>query len=44
VNELRKRAEREGNYGKAKRLRDRFEELRGIEGMRQTENMRMAQE
>lgn len=44
VNELKKRAERDQEYGRAKRLRDRFEELSSLEGQRQTENMRIAQE
>lgn len=44
MNELRKKCEREGDYGQAKRLRDRFEELRSVEALRQTENMRIAQE
>lgn len=44
VNELKKRAERDQEYGRAKKLRDRFEELSSLEGQRQTENMRIAQE
>jgi|LauGreDrversion4_2_1035121.scaffolds.fasta_scaffold120559_2 hypothetical protein len=44
LNELRKKCEREGDYGRAKRMRDRFEEVRTYEAGRQTENMRLAQE
>ena len=44
ANELRKQAERDGDYSRAKLLRDRFEELSQHEGVRQTENMRAAQE
>jgi hypothetical protein len=44
VNELKKRSEKDSEYGRAKRLRDRFDELSTLEGQRQTENMRIAQE
>jgi len=44
MNELRKRCEKQGEYQRAKNLRDRFEQLSQMEGARQTENMRIAQE
>jgi len=44
LNELRKRTEKEGEYGRTRQLVDKFEELRAIEAVRQTENMRLAQE
>jgi hypothetical protein len=44
LNELRKQCEKQGEYQRAKNLRDRFEQLSEMEGARQTENMRIAQE
>jgi|APCry1669192647_1035423.scaffolds.fasta_scaffold271705_1 hypothetical protein len=42
LNELRKLTEKQGDYSRTKALRNRFEELRAIEAVRQTENMRLA--
>lgn len=44
LNELRKKCERDGDYKRAKMIKDRFENLRMHEATRQTENMRLAQE
>lgn len=44
LNQLRVTAEREGDYGKAKHMRNKFEEFSRAEQQRQEQNMRMAQE
>jgi len=42
LNELRKKYEKEENYVKAKLLKQRFEELSGMEQQRQNINMKQA--
>ena len=44
MNHLRVTAEREADYGKAKHMRNKFEEFSRAEHQRQEQNMRLAQE
>jgi hypothetical protein len=44
LNLLRVNAEKEGDYGKAKLMRNKFEEFSRAEQQRQEQNMRLAQE